>query len=152
MGKALIHIPYRESKLTRVLQESLGGNSKTCLIITCSPSIYNESETLSTLRFGERAKKIKNKPIINKEITVDELQRLVGKLKENLKKANTRINQLENFIRQNNLSVPESDFKKEEDEEEKRKEIEEKQKEKEVEIKIEDIKKKLILRVLTLEI
>lgn len=50
------HIPYRESKLTRILQESLGGNSKTCLIITCSPSRYNEAETLSTLRFGLRAK------------------------------------------------------------------------------------------------
>ena len=66
------HIPYRESKLTRVLQESLGGNSKTCLIITCSPSQYNESETLSTLRFGTRAKKMKNKPKINKEVTVQE--------------------------------------------------------------------------------
>ena len=50
------HIPYRESKLTRVLQESLGGNAKTCLIITCSPSNYNEAESLSTLRFGLRAK------------------------------------------------------------------------------------------------
>jgi len=50
------HIPYRESKLTRILQESLGGNAKTCLIITCSPSRYNEAETLSTLRFGIRAK------------------------------------------------------------------------------------------------
>ena len=50
------HIPYRDSKLTRVLQESLGGNSKTCLIITCSPSIFNEAETVSTLRFGKRAK------------------------------------------------------------------------------------------------
>ena len=56
------HIPYRESKLTRVLQESLGGNAKTCLIVACSPSVYNESETISTLRFGLRAKKIKNKP------------------------------------------------------------------------------------------
>ncbi len=50
------HVPYRDSKLTRVLQESIGGNSKTSLIITCSPSIYNEMETLSTLRFGIRAK------------------------------------------------------------------------------------------------
>lgn len=50
------HVPYRESKLTRVLQESLGGNARTCLIITCSPSTYNEAETLSTLRFGMRAK------------------------------------------------------------------------------------------------
>jgi kinesin family protein 5 len=49
-------IPYRNSKLTRILQESLGGNSKTTLIVTCSPSIYNENETISTLRFGMRAK------------------------------------------------------------------------------------------------
>ena len=137
------HVPYRESKLTRVLQESLGGNSKTCLIITCSPSIYNESESLSTLRFGERAKKIKNKPKINKEITVAELQRLVEQLKDNLKKANARITQLENFIKQNGLRVPESDYKKEEDEEEKRKEKEEKEKEKDEDMKIEEIKKKL---------
>ena len=137
------HVPYRESKLTRVLQESLGGNSKTCLIITCSPSIYNESETLSTLRFGERAKKIKNKPKINKEITVAELQKLVEKLKEDLKKANARITQLENFIKQNGLRVPESDYKKEEDEEEKKKEKEEKEKERDAEIKMEEIKKKI---------
>lgn len=50
------HVPYRDSKLTRILSESLGGNSKTCLIITCSPSIYNEQETISTLKFGKRAK------------------------------------------------------------------------------------------------
>lgn len=50
------HVPYRESKLTRVLQESLGGNAKTVLIITASPSSYNDAETLSTLRFGLRAK------------------------------------------------------------------------------------------------
>jgi kinesin family member 5 len=54
-------IPYRDSKLTRILQESLGGNSSTCLVITCSYSKYNDRETLSTLRFGLRAKSIKNK-------------------------------------------------------------------------------------------
>lgn len=58
--KKATHIPYRESKLTRILQESLGGNSKTALIITCSPHPYNESETLGTLRFGQRARNIKN--------------------------------------------------------------------------------------------
>ena len=144
------HVPYRESKLTRVLQESLGGNSKTCLIITCSPSIYNESESLSTLRFGERAKKIKNKPKINKEITVAELQKLVEQLKENLKKANARITQLENFIKQNNLRIPESDYKKEEDEEEKKKEKEEKEKEKDAEMKVEEIKRKFDNKKMTL--
>ena len=137
------HVPYRESKLTRVLQESLGGNSKTCLIITCSPSIYNETESLSTLRFGERAKKIKNKPKINKEITVAELQKLVEQLKENLKKANARITQLESFIQKNGLKVPESDYKKDEDDEEKKKEKEEREKEKDAEKKMEEIKKKI---------
>ena len=137
------HIPYRESKLTRVLQESLGGNSKTCLIITCSPSIYNESESLSTLRFGEKAKKIKNKPKINKEITVAELQKLVTQLKENLKKADARISQLENYIRQNGLSVPASDYRKEEDEEEKRKQKEEKEKSRNEEKEIDELKNKI---------
>jgi len=84
------HIPYRESKLTRILQESLGGNSKTCLIITCSPSVFNESETLSTLRFGKRSKKIKNKPIINKEISVQELKLEIQKLEGELSKYKTK--------------------------------------------------------------
>lgn len=50
------HIPYRDSKLTRILQESLGGNAKTTLVINCSMCSYNDCETLSTLRFGQRAK------------------------------------------------------------------------------------------------
>ena len=137
------HIPYRESKLTRVLQESLGGNSKTCLIITCSPSIYNESESLSTLRFGERAKKIKNKPKINKEITVAELQKLVSQLKESLKQANARITQLENYIRKNGMDVPQSDYKAEEDEEEKKKKIDEKKKKLDEKREIEEIKESI---------
>jgi kinesin family member 5 len=69
------HIPYRDSKLTRILQESLGGNSRTTLIINCSPSSYNDSETVSTLRFGMRAKAIKNKAKINAELSPAELKR-----------------------------------------------------------------------------
>ena len=134
------HIPYRESKLTRVLQESLGGNSKTCLIITCSPSIYNESESLSTLRFGERAKKITNKPKITKEITVAELQKLVSQLKESLKQANARISQLENYIRKNGMDVPQSDYKADEDDEEKKKKTEEKKKKADEEREIKEMK------------
>jgi kinesin family protein 5 len=64
------HIPYRDSKLTRILQESLGGNAKTNLILNCSPCSIQESETISTLRFGTRAKTIKNRPKINREYTV----------------------------------------------------------------------------------
>ena len=56
--KKVSHIPYRESKLTRILSESLGGNSRTCLIITMSPHVFNEAETLSSLRFGARARNI----------------------------------------------------------------------------------------------
>ncbi|CAI0391982.1 unnamed protein product [Linum tenue] len=56
------HIPYRDSKLTRLLQDALGGNSRTALICCCSPSTSNSSETFSTLRFGTRAKHIKTSP------------------------------------------------------------------------------------------
>ena len=52
-----------------MLRETLGGNSRTTLIVTCSPSIYNLSETVSTLKFGVRAKLIKNKPILNEELS-----------------------------------------------------------------------------------
>jgi len=69
------HVPYRDSKLTRILQESLGGNSRTTLIINCSPSSYNDAETVSTLRFGMRAKTIKNKAKINAELSPTELKR-----------------------------------------------------------------------------
>src|SRR5436305_1348511 len=69
------HIPYRDSKLTRILQESLGGNSRTTLIINCSPSSYNDADTLSTLRFGMRAKTINNKAKINAELSPAELKR-----------------------------------------------------------------------------
>ncbi|KAG6818099.1 hypothetical protein H0H87_000003 [Tephrocybe sp. NHM501043] len=73
------HIPYRDSKLTRILQESLGGNSRTTLIINCSPSSYNEAETLSTLRFGIRAKSIKNTARVNAELSPLELKGLLAK-------------------------------------------------------------------------
>lgn len=48
------HVPYRDSKMTRILQDSLGGNCRTTIIICCSPSAYNEAETKSTLMFGQR--------------------------------------------------------------------------------------------------
>jgi len=82
------HIPYRDSKLTRILSDSLGGTSKTCLIVTCSPSIYNLTETISTLRFGTRVKTIKNRPRINIKST-DEYKQLLAD-------AYKRIEELEN--------------------------------------------------------
>jgi kinesin family protein 3/17 len=61
------HIPYRDSKLTRLLQDSLGGNAKTIMIATLSPASYNYDETISTLRYASRAKNIKNKPKVNED-------------------------------------------------------------------------------------
>lgn len=61
------HIPYRDSKLTRLLQDSLGGNTKTIMIANISPADYNFEETLSTLRYASRAKFIKNKPTVNED-------------------------------------------------------------------------------------
>jgi len=63
------HIPYRDSKLTRLLQESLGGKAKTCIIATLSPSQSAVEETLSTLDYAYRAKSIKNQPTVNQKLT-----------------------------------------------------------------------------------
>lgn len=78
------HIPYRDSKLTRLLQDSLGGNSITLMIACVSPADYNLEETVSTLRYADRAKKIKNKPIVNQDphaAEVSRLQTIIHKLR-----------------------------------------------------------------------
>lgn len=63
------HIPYRESKLTRILQDSLGGKTKTLIIVTISPLLNNKEETLSTLDYANRARNIHNRPEINKQLS-----------------------------------------------------------------------------------
>eukprot|EP01062_Namystynia_karyoxenos_P067454 TRINITY_DN6140_c0_g2_i1.p1 TRINITY_DN6140_c0_g2~~TRINITY_DN6140_c0_g2_i1.p1 ORF type:complete len:872 (+),score=370.08 TRINITY_DN6140_c0_g2_i1:91-2706(+) len=78
------HIPYRDSKLTRLLQDSLGGNARTSLIICGSVSEYNQHETLSTLRFGQRAKSIKNKAKVNRELSIGEYKLLVARLERTI--------------------------------------------------------------------
>ena len=78
------HIPYRDSKLTRLLTDSLGGNSKTHLIVTCSPASYNIEETISTLRFGSVTQYIKNKPRVNLEVNVEEFKRLLLQANEKI--------------------------------------------------------------------
>ncbi|XP_076467729.1 chromosome-associated kinesin KIF4A-like isoform X3 [Babylonia areolata] len=70
------HIPYRDSKLTRLLQDSLGGNSHTLMVACVSPADSNMEETLNTLRYADRARKIKNKPVINRDPQSDEIMRL----------------------------------------------------------------------------
>jgi kinesin family protein 5 len=74
------HIPYSSSMLTRILRTSLGGNSKTALILTCSPAEFNAPETLSTLRFGLRAKTIKQTAVLNVERSPAELRRALNAL------------------------------------------------------------------------
>ncbi|CAE7516223.1 KRP95, partial [Symbiodinium microadriaticum] len=84
------HIPYRESKLTRLLQDSLGGNSRTFLIATLSPSMLNVDESISTLKFADRAKQVMSQVSVNETRPVDhemvlKLQREVKYLRQLLK-------------------------------------------------------------------
>jgi hypothetical protein len=81
------HVPYRDSKLTRLLKDSLGGNSKTLIVACISPAESNAVETISTLRYAKRAKSIKNRPIINedpKDAVMASLYREIKKLKSSL--------------------------------------------------------------------
>ncbi|XP_071774794.1 kinesin-like protein KIF3B [Centroberyx gerrardi] len=83
------HIPYRDSKLTRLLQDSLGGNARTVMVANIGPASYNVEETLTTLRYSNRAKNIKNKPRINedpKDALLREFQEEIARLKEQLEK------------------------------------------------------------------
>eukprot|EP00939_MAST-03C_sp_MAST-3C-sp1_P002094 g2094.t1 len=97
------HIPYRNSKLTRMLQESLGGNARTCLIICCSPSSYNCSETVSTCGFGSRAKKIKNKARINQQLSAGELQKRLKRAEAVIATQAARIKTLEGLLEANGI-------------------------------------------------
>lgn len=81
------HIPYRDSKLTRLLQDSLGGNAITVMVANVGPASYNFDETVTTLRWANRAKNIKNKPKINedpKDALLREFQEEIARLKANL--------------------------------------------------------------------
>ena len=78
------HVPYRDSKLTRLLQDSLGGNAKTIMVANLGPASYNYDESLTTLRYANRAKNIKNKPRINedpKDALLREFQQEIARLK-----------------------------------------------------------------------
>jgi len=80
------HVPYRDSKLTRILQESLGGNSRTALVINVSPASDNEMESLSTCRFGARAKSVKNHAKVNQERSAAELKLLLAKAEKEIER------------------------------------------------------------------
>ena len=87
------HVPYRDSKLTFILRDSLGGNSKTAIIANISPSHLNLNETLSTLKFAQRAKLIRNKAVINE----DNSGTLVL-LKNEIKKLKKDLNESQKFV------------------------------------------------------
>lgn len=90
------HIPYRDSKLTRLLMESLGGNSRTTLIICCAPEQRHLPETLSTLRFGERAKKIQNHAKVNEELSIEDYKSMLQAAKKEIVTLRAKIKLLEN--------------------------------------------------------
>uniref|UniRef100_A0AAR2IIT8 Kinesin-like protein n=1 Tax=Pygocentrus nattereri TaxID=42514 RepID=A0AAR2IIT8_PYGNA len=75
-------VPYRDSKLTRLLQDSLGGNSHTLMIACVSPADSNIEETINTLRYADRARKIKNKPVLNIDPQAAEMKRLKQQVQE----------------------------------------------------------------------
>ncbi|XP_027201537.1 kinesin-like protein KIF3A [Dermatophagoides pteronyssinus] len=85
-------IPYRNSKLTRILSDSLGGNSKTLLIACIGPARINQEETISTLRFASQTKNIKNKPIINE----DSKDALLRRFEEQVKELRQQLEEQEN--------------------------------------------------------
>jgi len=91
------HIPYRDSKLTRILSNALGGNSLTGVICTISPALQNYAQTLSTLRFASRAKKVKNDPTVNlveEGLTDKRLKDEVVYLREQLKESQGQVSKV----------------------------------------------------------
>lgn len=89
------HIPYRDSKMTRILQDSLGGNCRTTIFICCSAASYNDSETRSTLMFGIRAKTIKNSVQANVELTAEQWRKKYEKERDRCKQFANMVAHLE---------------------------------------------------------
>nr|XP_057912856.1 kinesin-like protein KIF3C [Doryrhamphus excisus] len=117
------HVPYRDSKLTRLLQDSLGGNAKTVMVATLGPSPQHYDETLTTLRYANRAKNIQNQPRVNedpKDALLREFQREIARLRAQLNHRKWRSQQKKEQVDDNG----DEDLDCEEEEEEVEKEAE----------------------------
>eukprot|EP00898_Chlorokybus_atmophyticus_P006255 jgi/Chlat1/6630/Chrsp482S00879 len=102
------HVPYRDSKLTRLLQDSLGGNTKTVMVANIGPADYNYDETINTLRYANRAKNITNKPRVNedpKDAMLREFQEEIARLKGLLQSSSTGEGGSNNIHNDANLSA-----------------------------------------------
>ncbi|KAM9839428.1 kinesin-1 heavy chain-like [Aulostomus maculatus] len=116
LAEGSTYVPYRDSKMTRILQDSLGGNCRTTMVICCSPSSFNDAETRTTLLFGQRAKTIKNTVSLNMELTAEQWKSKWEKEKEKNKTLKTTVTWLETELNRwrNGESVPaEEQFDKE---------------------------------------
>eukprot|EP01006_Ploeotia_vitrea_P034415 TRINITY_DN65751_c1_g2_i1.p1 TRINITY_DN65751_c1_g2~~TRINITY_DN65751_c1_g2_i1.p1 ORF type:complete len:957 (-),score=493.92 TRINITY_DN65751_c1_g2_i1:499-3369(-) len=100
------HVPFRDSKLTFLLKDSLGGNTKTSLLVTCSPHAINLDETISALKFAQRAKHIKNRVRVNRQLSVFELKDLVGRLRQQLADSRAQVSEMDQLGDLNALLQP----------------------------------------------
>lgn len=105
-------MPFRNSKLTRILQQSLSGNSKTTLVICVSPTEANESETKSTLHFGSRAKRLRTEIRRNLMTRTTQWKKLYEKEHEGVALLKSIVNQLESEVTRwrRGESIPDSDW------------------------------------------
>jgi hypothetical protein len=99
----ILHVPYRDSKLTRILQDSLGGNSRTSMIACISPAEFNFDESLNTLKYASRARNIKNKPIVNR----DPNSALIAQLRSQLYDLQKDLLGFRQLMLKNNIEIPE---------------------------------------------
>lgn len=95
-------IPYRNSKLTRILQDSLGGNSRTTMIACVSPAESNYEETLSTIKYASRARNIKNKPVVNRDAN----SILIDGLRNQITTLQTEVGEYQTLLKSNNIPIP----------------------------------------------
>ena len=96
------HIPYRDSKLTRILQDSLGGNSRTTVIACVSPAESNYEESLNSIKYASRARNIKNKAVVNR----DPNSLLIDSLRQQITQCKSEITEYQRILKENAIDLP----------------------------------------------